>query len=188
MIASALRITDIAEQEPEVKFSAVQTAVPEQVALTLSNVTFAYDKQAQNALEDITLSVDAGQRIAILGRTGCGKSTLLQLLTRAWDPQQGEILFNDVPLSGFSEAALRKTVSVVPQRVHLFSATLRDNLLLAAPDASDDTLRAMLEQVGLHKLLEDDGLNSWLGEGVDSFPAANCVVWPLRVRCCTMRR
>ncbi|NQF20287.1 ATP-binding cassette domain-containing protein, partial [Enterobacter hormaechei] len=165
VIASALRITDIAEQEPEVKFSAGQTAVPEQVALTLSNVTFAYDKQAQNALEDITLSVDAGQRIAILGRTGCGKSTLLQLLTRAWDPQQGEILFNDVPLSGFSEAALRKTVSVVPQRVHLFSATLRDNLLLAAPDASDDTLRAMLEQVGLHKLLEDDGLNSWLGEG-----------------------
>lgn len=165
MIASALRITDIAEQEPEVKFSAGQTAVPEQVALTLSNVTFAYDKQAQNALEDITLSVDAGQRIAILGRTGCGKSTLLQLLTRAWDPQQGEIRFNDVPLSGFSEAALRKTVSVVPQRVHLFSATLRDNLLLAAPDASDDTLRAMLEQVGLHKLLEDDRLNSWLGEG-----------------------
>lgn len=165
VIASALRITDIAEQEPEVKFSAGQTAVPEQVALTLSNVTFAYDKQAQNALEDITLSVDAGQRIAILGRTGCGKSTLLQLLTRAWDPQQGEILFNDVPLSGFSEAALRKTVSVVPQRVHLFSATLRDDLLLAAPDASDDTLRAMLEQVGLHKLLEDDGLNSWLGEG-----------------------
>ena len=53
----------------------------------------------------------------------------------------------------------------MPQRVHLFSATLRDNLLLAAPDASDDTLRAMLEQVELHKLLEDDGLNSWLGEG-----------------------
>ncbi|MGJ8839773.1 ATP-binding cassette domain-containing protein, partial [Salmonella enterica subsp. enterica serovar Kentucky] len=76
-----------AEQEPEVKFSAGQTAVPEQVALTLSNVTFAYDKPAQNALEDITLSVDAGQRIAILGRTGCGKSTLLQLITRAWDPQ-----------------------------------------------------------------------------------------------------
>ena len=165
VIASALRITDIAEQEPEVKFSAGQTAVPEQVALTLSNVTFAYDKQAQNALEDISLSVDAGQRIAILGRTGCGKSTLLQLLTRAWDPQQGEIRFNDLPLSDYSEAALRKTVSVVPQRVHLFSATLRDNLLLAAPDASDDTLRAMLEQVGLHKLLEDDGLNSWLGEG-----------------------
>lgn len=84
VIASALRITEIAEQDPEVKFTAEQTATPEQVALTLSNVTFAYDKQAQNALEGISLAVDAGQRIAILGRTGCGKSTLLQLLTRAW--------------------------------------------------------------------------------------------------------
>lgn len=65
------------------KFTAEQTATPEQVALTLNNVTFAYDKQAQNALEGISLTVDAGQRIAILGRTGCGKSTLLQLLTRA---------------------------------------------------------------------------------------------------------
>ncbi|WP_150322471.1 ATP-binding cassette domain-containing protein, partial [Enterobacter hormaechei] len=83
VIASALRITQIAEQEPEVTFSAGQTTVPEQVALTLDNVTFAYDKQAQNALEGINLSVNAGQRIAILGRTGCGKSTLLQLLTRA---------------------------------------------------------------------------------------------------------
>ena len=165
VIASALRITQIAEQEPEVTFSAAQTAVPEQVTLTLDDVTFAYDKQAQNALEGITLSVDAGQRIAILGRTGCGKSTLLQLLTRAWDPQRGQIRFNNTLLTDFSEQALRKTVSVVPQRVHLFSATLRDNLLLAAPEASDDALRATLEQVGLQKLLEDDGLNSWLGEG-----------------------
>ena len=165
VIASALRITEIAEQEPEVKFTAEQSAVPAQVALTLSNVTFAYNTQTQNALEDINLSVNPGQRIAILGRTGCGKSTLLQLLTRAWDPQHGQILFNEVPLVDFSEQILRKTVSVVPQRVHLFSATLRDNLLLAAPDASDDALRTTLEQVGLHKLLEDEGLNSWLGEG-----------------------
>ena len=154
VIASALRITQIAEQEPEVT-----------VALTLEDVTFSYDKQAQNALDGITLSVKAGQRIAILGRTGCGKSTLLQLLTRAWDPQRGQIRFNNTLLTDFSEQALRKTVSVVPQRVHLFSATLRDNLLLAAPEASDDALRAVLEQVGLHKLLEGDGLNSWLGEG-----------------------
>ncbi len=167
VIASALRITQIAEQEPEVTFSAGQTTVPEQVALTtLEDVTFSYDKQAQNALDGITLSDNAaGEHVAILGRTGCGKSTLLQLLTRAWDPQRGEIRLNDRPLSEIAEATLRSLMSVVPQRVHLFSATLRDNLLLAAPEATDDALRAMLEQVGLEKLLEDDGLNSWLGEG-----------------------
>jgi ATP-binding cassette subfamily C protein CydC len=148
VIASALRITQITEQEPEVQFQTQQTAVPAQVALQLQDITFAYAGQTQNALEGINLSVSAGARIALLGRTGCGKSTLLQLLTRAWDPQHGNILFNDVPLREFSEHALRKTVSVVPQRVHLFSATLRDNLRLAAPEASDDVLSAMLERLG----------------------------------------
>lgn len=90
---------------------------------------------------------------------------MLQLLTRAWDPQSGEILINDRPLSALNEATLRQIISVVPQRVHLFSATLRDNLLLAAPHASDEALSAILRRVGLEKLLEDDGLNARLGEG-----------------------
>lgn len=165
VIASAVRITQITEQEPEVQFTSRQDAAPGSVALQLKEVTFAYDGQAQNALDGISLAVPAGQHVAVLGRTGCGKSTLLQLLTRAWDPRQGEILFNDIPLTDFSEPALRKAISVVPQRVHLFSATLRDNLLLASPSASDSELSAVLEQVGLQKLLDADGLNAWLGEG-----------------------
>lgn len=165
VVASALRITQITGQQPEVQFSTTASAVPEQLALRLSDVSFAYEGQAQPALDHINLTIPAGAHVAVLGRTGCGKSTLLQLLTRAWDPAQGQILFNDMPLVQMSEPALRKTVSVVPQRVHLFSATLRDNLLLAAPGAADEVLRGMLEKVGLQKLLEDEGLNSWLGEG-----------------------
>ena len=165
VIASAVRITQITEQTPEVQFTTQETVSPEHIALKLNNVTFAYDGQTQPALNDINLSIQAGEHVAILGRTGCGKSTLLQLLTRAWDPRQGQIAFNGTPLVDFSEQALRKAVSVVPQRVHLFSATLRDNLLLASPTASDEKLCTVLEQVGLHKLLEDDGLNGWLGEG-----------------------
>lgn len=165
VMASALRITQITGQQPEVTFSTTLSDVPEHLALRLADVSFAYEGQAQPALDHINLTIPAGAHVAVLGRTGCGKSTLLQLLTRAWDPAQGQILFNDTPVSEMSESALRKTVSVVPQRVHLFSATLRDNLLLAAPGTSDDLLGAILEKVGLHKLLEDEGLNSWLGEG-----------------------
>ena len=117
------------------------------------------------ALQNVSFDIHEGETVSLIGHSGCGKSTLLQLLTRAWDPQRGQIRFNNTLLTDFSEQALRQTVSVVPQRVPLFSATLRDNLLLAAPHASDDALRAMLEQVGLQKLLEDEGLNSWLGEG-----------------------
>ncbi|WP_446029637.1 heme ABC transporter ATP-binding protein/permease CydC [Lelliottia amnigena] len=165
VIASAVRITQIVEQTPEVQFKQDHSVVPDSIAVQLTEVTFAYEGQTQNALDGINLTVQAGQHVAILGRTGCGKSTLLQLLTRAWDPRQGQILFNTTPLTDFNEQTLRKIVSVVPQRVHLFSATLRDNLLLASPTASDEALCAVLEQVGLHKLLEDDGLNAWLGEG-----------------------
>ncbi|WP_318363505.1 heme ABC transporter ATP-binding protein/permease CydC [Enterobacter sp.] len=165
VIASARRITEITDCPPEVTFSAGETALPAQVDLRLDAVSFTYPQQVQPALKGVSLEVTAGQRVAILGRTGCGKSTLLQLLTRAWDPQQGEILLNGQPLASLSEAALRATISVVPQRVHLFSATLRDNLLLASPAASDEALATVLTQVGLEKLLDDGGLNSWLGEG-----------------------
>lgn len=165
VIASAVRITELTEQKPEVTFPTDVSDVPEQVTLTLRDVSFSYPEQAQKALDSLSLQVNPGEHIAILGRTGCGKSTLLQLLTRAWDPQQGAILLNDRPIAALNEATLRKTISVVPQRVHLFSATLRDNLLLAAPDASDEQLADTLRRVGLVKLLDDTGLNSWLGEG-----------------------
>lgn len=165
VVASALRITQITRQQPEVQFSTASSDVPERLALRLTDVSFAYEGQAQPALDNVNLTIPAGAHVAVLGRTGCGKSTLLQLLTRAWDPAQGQIQFNDTPLMQIGEKALRQSVSVVPQRVHLFSATLRENLLLAAPGAADDVLSAMLAKVGLHKLLEDEGLNSWLGEG-----------------------
>ncbi|HCU2313114.1 TPA: cysteine/glutathione ABC transporter ATP-binding protein/permease CydC [Klebsiella aerogenes] len=165
VIASARRITQITEQQPEVTFSQQAPQSFSQVALTLNEVTFSYPQQSAPALKDISLQVAAGEHIAILGRTGCGKSTLLQLLTRAWDPANGQIQINGQPLSELSETTLRQAMSVVPQRVHLFSATLRDNLLLAAPQVSDARLADILARVGLEKLLEDSGLNSWLGEG-----------------------
>ena len=165
VIASALRISQIIEQQPEVTFPEQTVARPQQVSLTLDRVSFTYPQQTQPALNNLSLNITAGQHIALLGRTGCGKSTLLQLLTRAWDPQQGEILLNGMPLTQFDEQTLRQTISLVPQRVHLFSATLRDNLLLAKPDASDEALSEVLRRTGLEKLLEDAGLNSWLGEG-----------------------
>jgi len=165
VMASASRITDLTSQRPEVAFPSAASTSPEHISLTLSDISFTYPQQSQPALKHVTLQVNAGEHVAILGRTGCGKSTLLQLLTRAWDPQHGELLLNQQPLSSFDEMTLRRSMSMVPQRVHLFSATLRDNLLLAAPQATDELLADVLVRTGLEKLLEDGGLNSWLGEG-----------------------
>ncbi len=108
----------------------------------------------------------SGEHIALLGKTGCGKSTLLQLLTRAWDASHGKIQLNQKSISDYDEATLRSMMSIVPQRIHVFSHTLRENLLLAKPDANDDELITVLKQVGLGNLLDtDEKLNCWVGEG-----------------------
>ncbi|MGR2855734.1 cysteine/glutathione ABC transporter ATP-binding protein/permease CydC [Erwinia sp. 1181_3] len=166
VIASAKRVSQIIEQRPAVNFTAESgTLQSAGAALSLSDVSFRYG-EGPYALAGLTLEIGAGEHIALLGRTGCGKSTLLQLLTRAWDPQQGTILLNGQPLTDWSEADLRARTSVVTQRVHLFSASLRDNLLLAAPACRDEQLCDALHQVGLETLLDNDqGLNAWLGEG-----------------------
>lgn len=165
VIASALRVSQITEQQASVVFPETRIEKQHHAALDIHQLSFTYPGQPQAVLQDINLSVSSGQHIAILGSTGCGKSTLLQLLTRAWDSQPGAITLNGMSLNAFDESTLRATTSIVPQRVHLFSATLRDNLLLAAPQATDAQLNVSLERVGLEKLLQDDGLNSWLGEG-----------------------
>ncbi|EKM0533364.1 cysteine/glutathione ABC transporter ATP-binding protein/permease CydC [Cronobacter turicensis] len=165
VIASARRVSEVIDQPADITFAEPGADAPREASLSLRNVSFSYPGQPQPALRDITLDVAPGEHIAILGRTGCGKSTLLQLLTRAWDPTSGDVALGGVSISEYREAALRATMSVVPQRVHLFSATLRDNLRLAAPQADDAALDQVLARVGLEKLLEDDGLDAWLGEG-----------------------
>lgn len=165
VIASALRVSQITEQKPTVVFPETPQEKQREATLEIHNLGFTYPGQPQPVLQNINLSIAAGQHIAILGSTGCGKSTLLQLLTRAWDMQQGTITLNNLPLNAFDESTLRAATSIVPQRVHLFSASLRDNMLLAAPEATDEQLSAILERVGLDKLLQGDGLNCWLGEG-----------------------
>lgn len=165
VMASAARLNVVINQSPEVIFPAAGPTPAARVALSASRVRFCYSGQEMPAIDDLSLMVAAGEHIALLGHTGSGKSTLLQLLTRAWDPEEGDIEFNGVPLREWSESALRAMTAVVPQRVHIFSATLRDNLRLASQDADDEKLCEVVRQVGLEKLLMGEGLNAWLGDG-----------------------
>lgn len=164
VIAAAERLQAITRQPPMVSFPAQGTALASP-ALQLDHVSFTYPGQPFPVVKGVTLRVAAGEHIALLGRTGCGKSTLLQLLTRAWDVQTGSLQLGGRPIAGYDEATLRRSMTLVPQRVHLFNTTLRENLRLAAPEADDARLCEVLHQVGLSALLENSGLNSWLGEG-----------------------
>lgn len=165
VIASATRVKQLIEQQPTVDFPVAGPATAASATLQLRHIDFTYPGQPQPVLQNVELEVAAGEHIALLGRTGCGKSTLLQLLTRAWDADGGDILLNGEPLARYDESTLRAMTTVVSQRVHVFSDTLRENLRLAAPEADDETLQQALSQVGLDKLLENEGLNAWLGEG-----------------------
>ncbi|MGY3869077.1 heme ABC transporter ATP-binding protein/permease CydC [Aeromonas crassostreae] len=164
-LASARRLNEIL-QDARPPVWGPHTRRAEGGALQLNELHFAYPGNPQPVLHGCSLTLQAGEKLALLGQTGCGKSTLMGLLTREWTPQSGQIRLAGIPLTDYSEEALRASLSVVSQRVHLFAATLRDNLILAAPEASDARLTEVLQQVGLDTLLKDGaGLDAWLGDG-----------------------
>ncbi|OOE65321.1 cysteine/glutathione ABC transporter ATP-binding protein/permease CydC [Salinivibrio sp. IB868] len=164
-LTAAKRLNAITERAPSVPFPSHGHTGPAVGDICFDSVSYQYPGAAQDAVSNISLHVTPGHTLALLGRTGCGKSTLLSLLTRAWDPIQGQITLDGVPLTQWQETALRDAMSVVTQSVDLFNGTLRDNLTLACPDASDDDLASALHRVGLTGLLEGQGLDAWLGDG-----------------------
>ncbi|ELE8119592.1 cysteine/glutathione ABC transporter ATP-binding protein/permease CydC [Vibrio fluvialis] len=164
-LTSARRLNEIILSEPDVKFPSEETRHSGQFDITFENLTFNYSGGEQPALKDVSLTIPAGNKVAIVGQTGSGKSTLIQLLCRYWDAQQGDIRIAGTRLQEWKESDLRAAISVVSQRVDILNGSLRDNLIMAKPTANDSELSEMLERVGLGKLLEAPGLDAWLGDG-----------------------
>ncbi|HIF9117427.1 TPA: heme ABC transporter ATP-binding protein/permease CydC [Photobacterium damselae] len=164
-LTSARRLNEIIEAKPDTPFDPNGYQAKAQGNIAIENISYTYYGSEQPVLKQVNLSLKQGEKLAILGRTGCGKSTLLQLLTRNWDPQQGQISLDGIPLPQWQEGALRGAMTVVSQRVDVFNGSLRENLLLAKPQASDAECVQALEQVGLTTLLDGQGLDTWLGEG-----------------------
>ncbi|MBY7896216.1 cysteine/glutathione ABC transporter ATP-binding protein/permease CydC [Vibrio fluvialis] len=164
-LTSARRLNEIILSEPDVKFPSEETRHSGQFDISFENLTFNYSGGEQPALKDVSLTIPAGHKVAIVGQTGSGKSTLIQLLCRYWDAQQGDIRIAGTRLQEWKESDLRAAISVVSQRVDILNGSLRDNLIMAKPAANDNELSTMLERVGLGKLLEAPGLDAWLGDG-----------------------
>ena len=148
-------------------FPSDETVCPSRFDLRFESVDFRYRQGREPVLKGFTLNVPAGGRLALLGPTGAGKSTLVHLLCRFWDPDQGRIFVGESNITEFSEKTLRKTLAVVSQRDHIFSATVRENLSLGCPGATDEQLHRTLETVGLQRFVRElpDGLDTWIGEG-----------------------
>lgn len=150
--------------------SSTTTAVAERQddgggGLTIDGLGVRYEHRERAALAQVSLQASLGQRVALTGPSGSGKSTVLAALLRFVEPSDGTMAFGGRPSSATSVAAWRDHFSWLPQRPHLFNATLAENLRLGAPDASEEELRRVLEAVGLADLVANlpAGLSTAIG-------------------------
>ncbi len=134
--------------------------------LEVSHLSFAYARGEPLALHDVSLSLPPGKHLAIVGPSGAGKSTLVSLLLRFWDCAEGQITLDGTDLRRLSPDDVRGRMAVISQSTYLFNATLRDNLLLAKPSATEAELVAALQQARLHTAAAawPEGLATWIGE------------------------
>ena len=164
-LESARRLNEVLSATPDVVFTESGTETSQNYDIQLSNVNYRYHGSDHDALKSVSLNLSAGQKLAIVGQTGSGKSTLLQLLTRQFDVTSGELRLGGSSIDQWTEKGLRQSISVVSQRVDILNGTLKDNLQLAKPDASDEEMKQILAEVGLAHLNENMGLDAWLGDG-----------------------
>ena len=138
--------------------------------IELRNVSFRYEQDGQPALHEVSLRINPGERIAILGKIGSGKSTLLRLIAALYQPQGGQVLMDGVDMSAIEAADIRANVLLVGQDARLFHGTLRENLILAAPDTGDQRMLEVAGATGVTELASSHprGFGREVGERGDT--------------------
>jgi ATP-binding cassette subfamily C protein CydC len=164
--AAGRRILEVVETAPPVSFTERARAAPERFEVAFDDVSFRYRPELPRVLEQVSIVIPQGRRIAVVGESGAGKSTLANLLVRFFDPETGAIRIGGIDIRSLSEPDLRRNVVLLSQQSYLFSASVRENLLMAKPDAGDDELRRALAAARLADFVErlPDGLDTWVGE------------------------
>jgi ATP-binding cassette subfamily B protein len=161
--AAALhKLFGILDATPDVDEVATPTELPATGDVVVNNITFSYAAGSRPALENVNLTLTAGTRLALVGPTGAGKSTLAKLMARLYDPQSGSVSFGGVDLRQASMEDLRRRIVVIPQEGFLFDGSVRDNLLIAKPTATETELLRALDNIGLRERFEA------LPEGLDT--------------------
>ena len=166
-LACASRVFELIEEETEIPDS------PEAVMLSnvegnveLSDVSFSYVPQ-KPLITGLNLKVKPGMRVAIVGPTGCGKTTLINLLMRFYDINSGSIKVEDNDIRSVTRESLRESYGMVLQETWLRSGTVRENIAMARPDATDEEIVAAAKAAHAHSFIKrlKDGYNTMLGEG-----------------------
>lgn len=144
-LACAARIFELIEEEPQIPDSPEAAVIDEaDGTVTLKNVEFSYSPD-RKLIENLNLKVEAGQRIAIVGPTGCGKTTLINLLMRFYDVDSGSIKIDGIDIRDITRKSLRANYGMVLQDTWLKTGTIRENIVMGRPEATDEEVTAAAE-------------------------------------------
>jgi ATP-binding cassette, subfamily C, bacterial CydC len=166
-LASGRRVLELTDREPAVADPSSPTPAPRApVTVTLEGVTARYPHAQTPALEAFDLRLDPGRRIALVGPSGAGKTTVTRLLLRFLDPDDGRVAIGGCDLRELRQEDVRRTFALAGQEAHVFDSTIRENLRLAKPGASDEELVDALLRARLADWVESlpDGLDTLVGE------------------------
>ncbi len=169
-MASAKRIREVLEEEPDLDDETAARKEQKVVEgrVEFRHVSFRYYKNSEDkVLDDISLSLEPGSIVGIIGSTGCGKSTLVSMIPRLYDPDEGEVLVDGVNVKDYSLRNLRDGVGMVLQKNVLFSGTIAENLRWGDEDATDGEMKAAAEASQADKFVSTftDGYDSELDKG-----------------------
>jgi len=163
------RLFELLAVEPEIATPAQPVALPSpsRGEVEIAAVTFHYPSRPDaNALDDFSLSVKRGERVALVGPSGAGKTTVFQLLLRFYDPQSGTVRVDGVDVRDADPAELRRRIALVPQDPVIFASSVTDNVRYGRPEASDEDVRRACEAAYASEFVErlPQGFASFLGE------------------------
>lgn len=164
-ISAAGKVEEILQTDTFRPYNPELPADPEHFdGIRMEHVSYGYEGRSR-ALQDVSLTIPRGSSVALVGLSGCGKSTAASLLMRFCDPDQGTIFIEGKEYRSVTPQQLRTNIAMVPQQVNLFSGTIRENLLLADPNANDEKLKEALSEAGLGSFLKTlpKGLDSDVG-------------------------
>jgi ATP-binding cassette subfamily B protein len=164
--AAGERVFEIIDEPTEPGWDVTKDAVRVKGDVRFDEVGFNYSQQGAPALQQISFHASPGETIALVGTTGAGKSTLVNLLTRFYEYETGEILIDGTPIREFGMRRLREMIGVVTQESFLFNGTIRENLLMGRPAATDAEVLAAAEAANARPFIDrlQKGLDSVVGE------------------------
>jgi thiol reductant ABC exporter CydC subunit len=166
-LAAGERVLELTEREPDIHDPAKPSPLPtEPFAVELEGVRVRYTSSEPLALDGVSLRLEPGRRVALVGPSGAGKTTVVNLLVRFLDPEAGRVTLGGRDLRGYRQEDVRRAIAVAGQDSHIFSTTIRANVRLARPDATDDELEDALERARLLDWVQSlpDGWDTLVGE------------------------